>query len=181
MNQTVKKINQISFVSIEDQASGLRPRGKTPEPCGAAEAGASLEDSLMQKQMYGQLLANRTAIGQPGRSPNSIKAQTSMTQNATTPNSAGLGRAGALGKSPTLTRSVIRSQQSQLTTEASNRAPMITDDDIGAELPEPKHSELNQANQQISVILDLSQPVRTKIKKDIFQCAEYWLSKGFYA
>jgi len=59
--------------------------------------------------------------------------------------------------------------------------PVITDADIERELIEPKYSELNSANQQISVILDLMQPDMSKFKKNVFECAEYWLYSGYKA
>ena len=49
--------------------------------------------------------------------------------------------------------------------------------DIENELPEP--DTLDQSLQQVNVILELQPPDTHKIDKNVFECPEYWLSKGY--
>jgi hypothetical protein len=51
--------------------------------------------------------------------------------------------------------------------------------DIENEVAEPAAGELNRAFQHVSVILDPHQPDESKIPKNVFESAEYWLSKGY--
>lgn len=53
--------------------------------------------------------------------------------------------------------------------------------DIEQELTEPPASELDPSNLAVNVILDLQTPDPTQIGKNVFECAEYWLSKGYQA
>lgn len=53
--------------------------------------------------------------------------------------------------------------------------------DIEQELTEPPASELDPSNLAVNVILDLHTPDPSQIGKNVFECAEYWLSKGYQA
>lgn len=53
--------------------------------------------------------------------------------------------------------------------------------DIEQELVEPPVSELDPSNLAVNVILDLQTPDPSQIGKNVFECAEYWLSKGYQA
>ena len=64
------------------------------------------------------------------------------------------------------------SKKSCQTTES-----LIKVSDIETEEEEPKH--LDSGLQEVNVILDLQTPDNLKISKNIFECPEYWLSKGY--
>jgi hypothetical protein len=52
-------------------------------------------------------------------------------------------------------------------------------EDIDEELKEPLASELDSNDIAVNVILEPAVPDRRKITTNAFQCAEYWLSKGY--
>ena len=58
---------------------------------------------------------------------------------------------------------------------------MITPHEIENELEEVPYSELDRSNLQVNVILDLQYPDTKREAENMFECAEYWLSKGLQA
>jgi hypothetical protein len=57
----------------------------------------------------------------------------------------------------------------------------VTPNDIEVELPEPPISMLDPSNLEIHVILDLIKPDTKKEIDNVFECAEYWLRRGYEA
>lgn len=74
-------------------------------------------------------------------------------------------------------------QQSQFDSQnqstMSQRTPIITSNDLDCDLDEPSSHKLNQAYQHINVHLELYAPNESKISKNVFECPEYWLLRGY--
>ena len=57
----------------------------------------------------------------------------------------------------------------------------MTPEDIEKELPEPPVSQLDPSNLEIHVILALIKADTKKEVNNVFECAEYWLRRGYEA
>lgn len=77
--------------------------------------------------------------------------------------------------------SKLQSHGGQSHAHSLHRKPFITPYEIENELEELPESEIDRADQQVNVILDLEYPDVSQEPENMFECAEYWLNKGLQA
>ena len=63
----------------------------------------------------------------------------------------------------------------------NQRKPFVTPYEIENELQEIQSSDFDRSNLQVNVILDLQYPDLSQEPENMFESAEYWLSKGLQA